>query len=282
MTAALEGGEWSVARPGRSLPRERPGAHCTGGWVGPRAGLDGRKNVVPIGIRSRTVQHVVSRYTDWATRLIQLSIEYVVHFVGCMLYTRKCRVYALWLRCVRLYHSCPHYLIRGRISWKKVIEHKIVFRFSLQLLSQMFPNLRRIQWHAVCHRCTYISLHAHAQYRHSVTRCHRCTYIALHAHAWYRHSCQILTKLEFSRRTFGKYSNTKFQENPSSGIRVFHADGQTDFTKLSRFFAILRSRPKSCCQHSRSPATHDPSISRLQGTFDSQPTATPIILLPLI
>ena len=24
-------------------PRERPGTHCKGGWVGPRAGLDGRK-----------------------------------------------------------------------------------------------------------------------------------------------------------------------------------------------------------------------------------------------
>jgi hypothetical protein len=22
-------------------PRERPGTHCTGGWVGPRTGLDG-------------------------------------------------------------------------------------------------------------------------------------------------------------------------------------------------------------------------------------------------
>ena len=41
MTAALEGGEWSAARPGRTLyPRERHGTHCTGGWVGPRAGLD--------------------------------------------------------------------------------------------------------------------------------------------------------------------------------------------------------------------------------------------------
>jgi len=28
-------GEWSAARPGRNLPRERPGAHFTGGWVGP-------------------------------------------------------------------------------------------------------------------------------------------------------------------------------------------------------------------------------------------------------
>jgi hypothetical protein len=24
--------------------RERPGTHCTGGWVGPRAGLDGGKS----------------------------------------------------------------------------------------------------------------------------------------------------------------------------------------------------------------------------------------------
>jgi hypothetical protein len=23
------------------LPQEKPGTHCTGGWVGPRAGLDG-------------------------------------------------------------------------------------------------------------------------------------------------------------------------------------------------------------------------------------------------
>jgi len=29
MTAALEVDEWSAARPGRTLPRERPGTHCT-------------------------------------------------------------------------------------------------------------------------------------------------------------------------------------------------------------------------------------------------------------
>jgi len=43
MTAALEGGEWSAARPGRTLPRERPGKNYTVRWVGTRAGLDGRK-----------------------------------------------------------------------------------------------------------------------------------------------------------------------------------------------------------------------------------------------
>jgi hypothetical protein len=27
--------------PAALYPRERPGTHCTGGWVGPRTGLDG-------------------------------------------------------------------------------------------------------------------------------------------------------------------------------------------------------------------------------------------------
>jgi hypothetical protein len=41
-TSALDGGEWSASRPGRAItPGERtPRTHCTGGWVGPRAGLD--------------------------------------------------------------------------------------------------------------------------------------------------------------------------------------------------------------------------------------------------
>jgi len=58
MTAALEAGEWSAARPGRSLPRERSGIHFTGSWVGHRNGLDGRKILVPTGIRSRIFQPV--------------------------------------------------------------------------------------------------------------------------------------------------------------------------------------------------------------------------------
>jgi len=37
-------GEWSAAHPDLTLPPgERPGTHFTGGWVGPRTGLDGRK-----------------------------------------------------------------------------------------------------------------------------------------------------------------------------------------------------------------------------------------------
>ena len=62
-------GEVLASRPGRSLPRERPGTHCTGGWVGTRVGLDRcGKSRPPPGFVPRTVQPVASRYTDWASR----------------------------------------------------------------------------------------------------------------------------------------------------------------------------------------------------------------------
>ena len=67
MTAALEGDEWSAAL-AALYPQERLGTHFTGGWVGPR-GRSGRvENLIPTGIRSRTVQPIVSHYTNWATR----------------------------------------------------------------------------------------------------------------------------------------------------------------------------------------------------------------------
>jgi hypothetical protein len=49
-----------------------PGAHCTGGWVGPRAGLDTevRRKILFLCRGSnhdrRLVQSVVRHYTDWA------------------------------------------------------------------------------------------------------------------------------------------------------------------------------------------------------------------------
>jgi hypothetical protein len=50
LTSALDGGEWSISRPGRFTPRERaPGTHWIGGWVGPRAVLEAVvKRKIPI------------------------------------------------------------------------------------------------------------------------------------------------------------------------------------------------------------------------------------------
>jgi hypothetical protein len=52
---------WEVSVTPRPLftPGERPGTHCTGGWVGPRAGLDRcGKSRPPAGFVPRTVQPV--------------------------------------------------------------------------------------------------------------------------------------------------------------------------------------------------------------------------------
>ena len=54
--------------PGRFTPQERPGIHCIGGWVGPRASQDGcgksRPSPQP-GFDLRIVQPVASRNTDY-------------------------------------------------------------------------------------------------------------------------------------------------------------------------------------------------------------------------
>jgi hypothetical protein len=64
LTSVLDGVSGQRHAPA-ALPRERPGTHCIGSWVGPRAGLDGCvKSRPPPGFDPRTVQPVASRYTD--------------------------------------------------------------------------------------------------------------------------------------------------------------------------------------------------------------------------
>ena len=95
MTTALERGEGSASRPGRSLPREKPGNHCTGGCVGPRAGLDRcGKSRPPPGFDPRTVQSVASRYTDSATR--------TTRFTRYLHYLEQGPVGSLWVKNIRI------------------------------------------------------------------------------------------------------------------------------------------------------------------------------------
>ena len=62
-----------------ALSWERPGTHCTRGWVGTSAGLDGYgKSRPPPGFDPRTVQSVVSCYTDCAIAVH--SLKYYEHY----------------------------------------------------------------------------------------------------------------------------------------------------------------------------------------------------------
>jgi len=48
-------------------PGKRPGTHCKGGWVGPKAGLEGWEKFRPkMEFDPRTIQPVVGGYNDWA------------------------------------------------------------------------------------------------------------------------------------------------------------------------------------------------------------------------
>jgi len=51
-----------------------------------------------------------------------------------------------------------------------------------------------------------------------------------------RYSCQILMKLEFSPQIFEEYSNIKFHENPSSGIKGVPCGHDETNSHLSKFF----------------------------------------------
>jgi len=75
MTTALEGSEWSATSPGRTLHLGKtryPFYRSLGGHQG-RSGR--AENLVHTGIRFRTLQPVVSRYTDWATGPTVLTLD---------------------------------------------------------------------------------------------------------------------------------------------------------------------------------------------------------------
>jgi len=60
-------GEWSAARPCRTLPRGKTRYPFYRRLGGLQSRFGRAENLVPTGIRSRTVQPLVSSYTDWAT-----------------------------------------------------------------------------------------------------------------------------------------------------------------------------------------------------------------------
>ena len=64
MTAAMEVGEWSAARPDCILPLEKTSYQFYRRLGGHQHRSQWAENLVPTGIRFRTVQPMFIRYTD--------------------------------------------------------------------------------------------------------------------------------------------------------------------------------------------------------------------------
>jgi len=69
MTAALGGGEWSAARPGRTLPPGKTRYPFYRRQGGPQGRSGREENLVPAGIRSRTFQPVVSVENKYVNKI---------------------------------------------------------------------------------------------------------------------------------------------------------------------------------------------------------------------
>ena len=82
MIAAPESGEWSAARPGRNLPPGKTRYPLHRRLDGPQGRSGRAENLVPTGIRSRTVQPVAQslyrlsyRAHKWETRFLKLKLN---------------------------------------------------------------------------------------------------------------------------------------------------------------------------------------------------------------
>jgi hypothetical protein len=112
------------------------------------------------------------------------------------------------------------------ILGKNLLSIKFVFWFSVQILSEKVPILRRVQ------RDIIINI-----YRYS------CKVPVILVRFWWH--------FQFSRHIFEKSSNIKFYYNspmgPSCSMRTDRqADGRTDMTKLIVDFRNFADGPKNC------------------------------------
>jgi len=154
MTAALEGCEWSAARPGRTLSPGKTRYPFYRRLGGPQGRSGRAENLIPTGIRSRTVQSVVGHYTYWATGPRKLVREYIMlmqhlHYNIGWSYRIGRKMALSRVTCVHVLHSYWGY--SKNIFKKKVIRHFNCI-CCLLFLIRRYEFFREIRSAFLCYR----------------------------------------------------------------------------------------------------------------------------------
>jgi hypothetical protein len=148
MTAALEDGEWSTPRPGRTLPPGKTRYPLYRRLGGPQGRCGQAENLVPTGIRSRTIQPVAQSLYRLSYRAhIYIKIWYVkLHVQGN--FARSCKT----LMCLRLSYRAHIYIK----IWYVKLHVKGNFARSCKVL--MCLRVKRANSAVRCHCLNWIPL----------------------------------------------------------------------------------------------------------------------------
>jgi len=131
MTAALEGGEWSAARPGRTLPPEKTRYPFYSRLGGPQGWSGRAENLVTAGIQSRTV-HPVAQSLYRLSYRVHLSVQYEVKIArnsnqSLSYFSKNDFTHIQYCRCIDL--LTPNDPYRGRTA---PLTSKVAFCIFIQ------------------------------------------------------------------------------------------------------------------------------------------------------
>ena len=161
-------------------PCKRLGTHCIGGWVGPRAGLDGcAKPHPPSGFDPQTIQPIASCYTDWATRAQQYTYCILLYlykytknkqklfhtsfnYQKCICSTLKLHIKAVKLTVTRLkelhqflHFVCKMFYLAGMLQNCVSAKH---YQLSQNYCNVLNGNSSPCLSFSNCHCCTYLCM----------------------------------------------------------------------------------------------------------------------------
>jgi len=160
MTATLEGGEWSVARPGHTLTPGKTRYPFYRRLGGPQGRPGSTENLVPAGIRSRTIQPVVRRYTDWTTRPTHTHTHIYIHtYIYIHAYT-SIYIYIKWtptyIPLIPIYAPFSSIYMICRTERRIYRNEEYICRSSLYIYSYI-----HVHTHTHTHTHIYIYIHTY-------------------------------------------------------------------------------------------------------------------------